>query len=177
MSQYGYSHKSREHILWSRKSNARFTKKVQLLLLGCLSRIGFFKRPNAPNHFLPFPHLFVDYIMAVVDCEFFSKLLILFDKSSPNWNWFEESRAETGRGRRARDAGKRARMEDGVKIKSGPLVQFVKYSLSGGVATIVHIIIFHLASRTARKWLRGGNIRVICCSSRCHHSLTQFHVV
>ncbi|MCH7676153.1 GtrA family protein [candidate division KSB1 bacterium] len=37
-------------------------------------------------------------------------------------------------------------MEDGVKIKSGPLVQFVKYSLSGGAATIVHIIIFHLAA-------------------------------
>ena len=37
-------------------------------------------------------------------------------------------------------------MEDKVKIKSGPLVQFVKYGLSGGVATIVHIIIFHLAA-------------------------------
>ena len=37
-------------------------------------------------------------------------------------------------------------MEDGEKIKSGPLIQFVKYSLSGGVATIVHIIIFHLAA-------------------------------
>ena len=37
-------------------------------------------------------------------------------------------------------------MENGVKIKSGPFVQFVKYSLSGGVATIVHIIIFYLAA-------------------------------
>jgi len=37
-------------------------------------------------------------------------------------------------------------MQDGVKIKSGHFVQFVKYGLSGGVATIVHIIIFHLAA-------------------------------
>jgi len=37
-------------------------------------------------------------------------------------------------------------MEDGVKRKSGPFVQFVKYGLSGGVATIVHITIFHLAA-------------------------------
>ena len=43
-------------------------------------------------------------------------------------------------------ARKSAKMEDGVRIKSGPFVQFVKYGLSGGLATIVHITIFHLAA-------------------------------
>ena len=43
-------------------------------------------------------------------------------------------------------ARKSAKMEDGVRIKSGPFVQFVKYGLSGGLATIVHITIFHIAA-------------------------------
>ena len=41
---------------------------------------------------------------------------------------------------------KSAKMEDGVRNKSGPFVQFVKYGLSGGLATIVHITIFFLAA-------------------------------
>jgi len=41
---------------------------------------------------------------------------------------------------------KSAKMEDGVRKKSGPFVQFVKYGLSGGLATIVHITIFFLAA-------------------------------
>ncbi len=35
-------------------------------------------------------------------------------------------------------------MEDEVKSNSAHFVQFVKYSLSGGVATVVHITLFHL---------------------------------
>ena len=43
-------------------------------------------------------------------------------------------------------ARKSAKMEDGVRIKSGPFVQVVKYGLSGGLATIVHITIFLIAA-------------------------------
>ena len=28
-------------------------------------------------------------------------------------------------------------------VEAGPLVQFVKYGISGGLATFVHIVIFH----------------------------------
>ncbi len=38
------------------------------------------------------------------------------------------------------------KMEDAVRKKSAPLAQFVKYGLSGGLATIVHITIFLLAA-------------------------------
>jgi putative flippase GtrA len=29
-------------------------------------------------------------------------------------------------------------------IKAGPLIQFIKYGISGGLATITHIIVFHI---------------------------------
>jgi len=31
-------------------------------------------------------------------------------------------------------------------VEAGPLVQFVKYGISGGLATFVHIVIFHLVA-------------------------------
>ena len=31
-------------------------------------------------------------------------------------------------------------------VEAGPLVQFLKYGISGGLATFVHIVIFHLVA-------------------------------
>lgn len=37
-------------------------------------------------------------------------------------------------------------MEQFKGLEAGPLVQFIKYGIAGGIATFVHIIIFHLVA-------------------------------
>lgn len=40
---------------------------------------------------------------------------------------------------------------------AGPLAQFVKYSISGGVATVVHMLVFHLAAWRLFPALESGD--------------------
>ncbi len=65
------------------------------------------------------------------------RALIETDLKSPDRNWENAGAA---------CMPEECQMEDGVRKKSGPFVQFVKYGLSGGLATIVHITIFFLAA-------------------------------
>lgn len=51
-------------------------------------------------------------------------------------------------------------LEQFMGLKSGPLVQFLKYALSGGVATLTHIVVFHLCAWRLFPCLHGKDLAV-----------------
>lgn len=44
--------------------------------------------------------------------------------------------------------------------EAGPLVQFIKYAIAGGAATVTHILIFHLCAWKAFPALQGNDLAV-----------------